>query len=84
MGAIYLDRGYGTARRFFIRRIMKKHIDLVQLVRKDPDHKSRIIEWAQKNRVEIVFESREEHFSTSQSPSFISTLLLKGEKQGYW
>ncbi len=82
IGAIYLDRGYGAARKFFVKKMVKKHIDLVQLVAKDPDYKSRIIEWAQKNRLEIVFESNEEHLSTSQSPSFISTIILRGEKKG--
>ena len=81
-GAIYLDRGYNTARKFFNRKIMKKHIDLAQLVKKDPDYKSRIIEWAQKNRVEVVFVSNKEHLSHNHSPSFISTILLKGEKKG--
>ena len=82
IGAIYLDRGYGSARRFFIRKIMQRHIDLVKLVKKDPDYKSRIIEWAQKNRVEIVFESKEEHLSNKKTPYFISTILLKGEQKG--
>ena len=35
-----------------------------------------------KNRVEVVFESKEEHLSTDSSPSFISTILLTGEKKG--
>ena len=82
MGAIYIDRGYRTARKFFIRRIMEKHIDLNQLVKKDPDYKSRVIEWAQKNRVEIVFESIEEHLRGEKYPSFVSTILLKGDPSG--
>jgi len=82
IGAIYIDRGYKAAKRFFIRKIMKKHIDLVQLVQKDPDYKSRIIEWAQKNRVEIVFESHEEHLSGVKSPSFVSTISLQGLPRG--
>ena len=82
IGAIYLDRGYGAARKFFVRKIMKKHIDLTQIVKKDPDYKSRVIEWAQKNRIEVVFKSEEEHLSHSKYPSFISTILLKGEKKG--
>ena len=78
IGAIYIDRGYRAAKRFFIRRIIKKHIDLVQLVEKDPDYKSRVIEWAQKNRVEVEFESLEEHFTGQKYPTFISTISLKG------
>lgn len=82
IGAIYLDRGFRKARRFFARRIMKKHIDLVQLVRKDPDFKSRIIEWAQKHRVEVLFESTEEHKSNEKGPAFVSSILLNGEQKG--
>jgi ribonuclease-3 len=82
IGAIYLDRGYKAARKFFERKILKKHIDLVQLLQKDPDHKSRIIEWTQKNRVEIVFESKEEHRSGVKSPSFVSRIYLNQEAKG--
>jgi len=82
MGAIYLDRGYGKARRFFIGKIMKRHVDLVQLVKKDPDYKSRIIEWAQKQRMEVIFESKEEHASGPKAPTFVSNILLNGEKRG--
>jgi ribonuclease-3 len=82
IGAIYLDRGYKASRKFFESKILKKHIDLVQLVQKDPDHKSRIIEWAQKNRVEIVFESKEEHESGLKSPSFVSRVYLNQDAKG--
>jgi ribonuclease-3 len=82
LGAIYMDRGYRKARSFFIRKVMEKHIDLVELVRKDSDYKSRIIEWAQKNRVEVVFESKEEHPSERSAPLFVSTIRLDGTEQG--
>jgi ribonuclease-3 len=82
IGAIYLDRGYGAARKFFERKILNRHIDLVLLAQKDPDYKSRIIEWTQKNRVEITFESKEEHLSGSKAPSFVSVILLNEEEKG--
>jgi ribonuclease-3 len=82
IGAIYIDRGYRMSRRFFVRKIVQKHIDLVQLVNRDPDYKSRIIEWAQKNKVEVTFESREEHDSRQKSPSFVSTITLGGNLAG--
>lgn len=82
IGAIYLDRGYGSAMKFFKRKMMEKHIDLVQLVSRDPDYKSRVIEWAQKNRIHVEFESNEENFSTNKIPTFISTILLNDEKKG--
>ena len=82
IGAIYLDRGYGAARKFFERKILNRHIDLVLLAQKDPDYKSRVIEWTQKNRVEITFESKEEHLSGIKAPSFVSVILLNEEEKG--
>jgi ribonuclease-3 len=82
IGAIYLDRGYKAARRFFEKKILNKYIDLLQLVQKDPDYKSRIIEWTQKNKVEIIFESKEEHPSGSKSPSFVSRIFLNDKEKG--
>jgi ribonuclease-3 len=82
MGAVYMDRGYRVARRFFIRRILDKHVDLVKLVKKDPDYKSRIIEWAQKKRIEVLFNTLEEHPSGAKSPSFVATIYLNQDKKG--
>jgi ribonuclease-3 len=81
MGAIYLDRGFRAAQRFFERKVLKKHMDLVALTRKDPDYKSRIIEWTQKNRVEITFESKEEH-QPGRGPSFVSVIRLNEQEKG--
>ena len=82
MGAIYLDHGFQTAQRFFIRKILQKHINLIQLAKKDSDYKSRIIEWTQKNRIEVVFKSKVEHAADGVLPSFISTISLNGKQKG--
>jgi ribonuclease-3 len=82
IGAIYLDRGYRSSRRFFIHRILTRHVDVEKLVRKDPDYKSRVIEWAQKNRIELSFHTLEEPGMKGSPPHFISTLLLKEEMVG--
>jgi ribonuclease-3 len=82
IGAIYLDLGYGAAKKFFDRKVMRRHIDLDQLAQKDPDYKSRIIEWTQKNKVVITFESEEEHISGGKSPSFVSKIFLNEVEKG--
>jgi len=82
MGAIYLDRGYKKAQKFFMAKLLGEHINLDRLVNKDPDYKSRIIEWAQKNRVEVRFQSLEEHISGQKHPSFVSTISLNGDERG--
>ena len=82
IGAIYLDRGYRHTKKFFEKKILKRHIDLGQLVQKDPDYKSRIIEWSQKNRVEIKFVSKEEHLPGNKVPTFVSFILMNEEERG--
>ncbi|MFC2129715.1 ribonuclease III [Bacteroidota bacterium] len=75
IGAIYLDRGFSMAKVFFRKKMVKRHIDLSKLAIKDSDYKSQIIEWAQKNRHDIVFESTEEE-SKGKIPLFVSHLKL--------
>ena len=82
IGAIYLDRGYRHTKKFFEKKILKRHIDLGQLVQKDPDYKSRIIEWSQKNRVEIKFVSKEEHLPGNKVPTFVSFILMNEQERG--
>lgn len=57
MGAIYLDRGYRYARKFYLKKILEKHVDLTLLVNRDPDYKSRIIEWSQKKRLKLFLRA---------------------------
>lgn len=81
IGAIYLDRGFAKARIFFKRRMVKRHIDLSKLAKKDSDYKSQVIEWAQKNKKDIIFNSSEEK-SKDKNPQFVSHLMMDDELLG--
>lgn len=82
IGAIYLDRGYNSARKFFTRKILNRYVDLIKLVNKDPDYKSRVIERAQKKREEIIFETREVTDKVETAPLFVSVVKLNGQYFG--
>lgn len=82
VGAIYIDVGYKKTKKFLINRILKKHINLSELELRETDYKSRIIEWAQKARAEISFESQEEYTSKEHTPIFISKVLVANELMG--
>jgi len=56
IGAIYLDRGYSFCKKFILRKLIIPHFDLDDIVKHDPNNKSRIIEWAQKENHAIRFE----------------------------
>jgi ribonuclease-3 len=60
IGAIYLDKGYKTARKIIIHRIMDVHLDIDKIERTESNFKSRLIEWVQKEKKTIEFNLVEE------------------------
>lgn len=80
IGAIYLDRGFPKAKKFFRKKMVETYIDLSKLLAKDSDYKSQVIEWAQKNKKDLVFESSEE--GKDKVPRFISSLKVENELFG--
>ncbi len=80
VGAIYLDKGYDYINRLIINRIFPQHIDLTTLTEAETDYKSRLIEWCQKNKRDIHFETVPSEHTTAQNPHFASTVLIDGIK----
>ena len=76
--AIYLDRGYEYCKFFMERRIIGQYLDLNKVSRKEVNFKSKLIEWTQKNKVEIVFELVEQSYDEFNSPIFESEILIEG------
>ncbi len=56
VGAIYLDKGYLSCKKFVIDKLIQPYFDLDEVVNSNNNHKSRIIEWAQRNGKEVRFE----------------------------
>lgn len=76
IGAIYLDKGYKKTRSIVLERIIQSHININQLLETEIDFKSRIIEWGQKNKKSVNFTSFEEMDERSNSPVFITHLIV--------
>ena len=55
IGALYLDKGYEYTRKIIIKRIINIHIDIDKLEHLDTNFKSKLIEWAQKEKKEVAF-----------------------------
>lgn len=71
IGAIYLDHGYKAVKKFVFKQLLRKHIDLGQLLKTETNYKSRLIEWAQKDKKEISFQTDLEP-NTGIIPEFVS------------
>ncbi len=81
IGAIYLDQGYLITKKFIERHIVPKYIDIEKLVENDTNYKSRLVEWAQKNKKSLTFDTREQN-GCNKGLIFISEIRVEGEKLG--
>jgi len=78
VGAIYLDRGYGACMKFMEKRILKQLINIDKVAYKEVNFKSKLLEWSQKNRVNIEFRQLEQSVDENNSPVFIYQIFLEG------
>lgn len=57
IGAIFLDMGFHRTRKFILKRIIQTHFDLDQLEETNTNYKSQLLEYIQKNKLEMpVYE----------------------------
>ena len=68
IGAVYLDHGFEYSKKFIIKKLIKPHYDLEELVSKITNYKSRLLEWSQKENKDLRFEiiSEEDRKFTAQ------------------
>lgn len=78
IGAIYLDQGYECCKQFMEERIFKNYIDLERMSRKEVNFKSKLIEWSQKNKVEVSFELIEQFLDEDSNPMFRTEIRIEG------
>lgn len=79
IGALYLDKGYSYTRQIVLERFIQSHISLNRLLETETDFKSRIIEWGQKHKKSVNFTSFEEIDEHSNSPVFVTHLIVVDE-----
>lgn len=56
VGAIYLDKGYKTTKKFILDKLIKPHFDFHTLLNTTVNFKSKLIEWAQSQNKNIRFD----------------------------
>jgi len=79
MGAMYLDRGYKKTHKYITGFVLENYVNLQQLTQTEIDFKSRLIEWGQKHRLQVEFETIEEHREKSESsPHFSVQVTISG------
>ena len=78
VGAIYLDKGYEACMRFMQKRILGQLVNIDKVAYKEVNFKSKLIEWSQKNRVNLNFENIAETTDQGGSPVFQYKIVIEG------
>ena len=78
IGAIYLDQGYRMTYHFIEEKMIAAHINLDTLAKKEVNFKSKLLEWCQKFKVQLEFQSMENSTDRDFNPVFQSQVLLNG------
>lgn len=78
IGAFYLDHGFAATEQFVIKRLIQPHYDFESLLSTDYNHKSKIIEWGQKENKLVEFELLEERGDGSNQ--FVVVVKVDGQQ----
>ena len=78
IGAIYLDKGYDFVNRLVINHILGKNLNLDKVSQVETDFKSRLIEWCQKHKLGLRFET----LPVAAHGGFFCRIVVRGELLG--
>ncbi|MEQ8625355.1 MAG: ribonuclease III [Vicingaceae bacterium] len=77
IGAIYLDKGYESCKKFVVEKVIRNYIDVEQLIQTETNFKSKVIEWTQSRKQNYEFKTTT--IESSKSRYFKSELSIDGE-----
>jgi ribonuclease-3 len=78
IGALYLDKGYRFTRKIILHRIIDIQFDMEQLIETELSYKSRMIEWAQKEKKDLQFKVIDEVLERKKS-LYLVAVIVNGE-----
>ena len=82
VGALYLDHGYNACMKFMEKRILSQLINIDKVAYKEVNFKSKLIEWTQKNRVQLKFSLDKQEKDAQGNPMFCYTAIVEGLEGG--
>jgi ribonuclease III len=82
IGSVFIDKGFRKTKKFFIRNVLNKFLDLEVIVSTDTDYKSLVFEWVQKHKSSIIFTYNEEYDFNLKKSVFSTTLIIDKKEMG--
>lgn len=77
IGAIYLDKGFAFTRKIILKRVIGHYFDMDDLVNQEVNFKSKVIEWAQKEKKQMAFSVLEE-IGSGYKKQYVVELAVEG------
>jgi ribonuclease III len=56
VGAVYLECGYEETKRYVVKKLLRKYLDIHELETYDDNYKSQLLEWSQKNGKQVSYK----------------------------
>lgn len=81
VGAVYLDKGYLRCKKFVIDKLIAPYYDIEEVVNSNSNHKSRLIEWSQREGKNVRFEIVEVKKAKNRK-EFTAQVMLDNEAKG--
>jgi ribonuclease III len=81
VGAIYIELGYEGTRKYVVKRILRRYLDIHNLEVYDDNFKSQLLEWCQKNGHSIDYKVLTKYKSDKRD-KFKVAVLVNGKKVG--
>lgn len=77
VGAIYIEFGYEKTKRYVIKNILMRYLNMNDLETRDDNHKSQLLEWCQKHGKEINFTTLTK-FKVDKRDCFKVAVIIDG------
>jgi ribonuclease III len=82
VGAIYLDKGYRFTQKVIVSQIIQTHVDIEELLQTEINFKSKVIEWAQKEKKQVEFVVSDEIENGKRGKIYHVELLIDNQHAG--
>jgi len=78
IGAIFIDKGFSFTRKVILKKIFLYYIDMDELVNQEVNFKSKVIEWAQKEKKQMVFNVIRE-IGSGYKKQYLVEVVVEGQ-----
>lgn len=76
IGAIYLDQGYEKTKKFILNKMIKAYLDVEDIANQEVNFKSKLLEWAQKHKIELRYDMGNEFLDEDKHRVFEARVFL--------